>query len=115
MGPSAFATLVALRHRRDRCLGLKEKTEFRGRISDQKRAEELLQRMCITLKKWNGPLLVQRFMAEATAHFAKALGQNDYCDQRADKSGGRNGRRRQVYRSISFVIGGFREVALGDC
>ncbi len=112
MGPAAFATLVALRHR---CLGLKEKTEFRGRISDQKRAEELLQRMCITLKKWNGPLLVQRFMAEATSHLAKALGQNDYCDQRADKSGGRNGRKRQVYRSISFVIGGFREVALRDC
>jgi len=41
--------------------------------------------MCITLKRWDGPLLIQRFMAEATSHFAKALGKNGYRDQGADK------------------------------
>src|SRR6267154_2721565 len=84
----------------------------RRRISDQKRAEEILERMWITPNEWSSRPPIERLTSGAVSCFTNVLRQNNRGDGGADKPGTRYRRRRLIYRDVNFVIGRFRAVGL---
>jgi hypothetical protein len=84
------------------------------RISDQKRAEEILERMWVTPNRCAGCLPLECWRVDSAPCFTNLPRQNDCRDGRTDKPDARNDGRRLIHGGVDFVIGSLREVSLRD-
>ena len=83
-------------------------------LSDQKRAEEILERMGITPHKRVGRFPLECLRADSAPGFPNLPTQNDRSDGGTDIPDARDNGRRLIYRGVNFVIGSLREVRLRD-
>ena len=111
----ANQALPSQRRRGGMIVGQERSFNSENGLSDQKRAEEGLQRMRITRKQPVNPPWLQRLAADLPFRFTHASwqdrlrtrGMGNRCDQ--------NYWRRLVDRGVRFVIGGLWEISLRDC